>query len=31
MKLLWREYYEYIEITNVLSNLQESVILFKKE
>jgi hypothetical protein len=31
MKLFWSEYHEYIEITNLLSILQESVILFKKE
>ena len=28
MELFWREYHEYIEITNLLSILQESVILF---
>jgi hypothetical protein len=31
IKLFWREYHEYIEITNLTSILQESVILFKKE
>jgi len=31
IKLFWREYHEYIEITNLLSIFQESVILFKKK
>ena len=31
MKLFWKKYHEHIEVTNLLSILQEHVILFKKE